>query len=80
MRNAVLLLSAMLLLSACATDQIGLQRAPVQPPQLPLLVQEPLGPSFTERMANFLRGKLPAPTPSAPRSGSVTPSTTRPAR
>lgn len=80
MRKTTLSLSAMLLLCSCASAPTVSLPEQVQRPQLPPLAQEPLGPSFQDRMRNFLSGKLPELTSSAQPLGSVTGSTTPPAK
>lgn len=51
------------LLSACASAP-AVMKCPT-PPRLP--AREPLGPTFQDRTQDFLSGKLPEPTASAPR-------------
>lgn len=69
----VYLLGLLTLLSGCAS-------APIVCPDLPEPpVKVPLGPSFQDRMEDFLRGKLPEPTSSEPLSPSATDGSTKPA-
>ena len=71
MRFAICLLPATLLCASCATvtnaPPTGEMLPP--PPTLPALDPPPpaLDLSFTDRMRNFLSGKLPEPTKSEPR-------------
>ena len=59
----VFLLSSILLLMSCSSaPRVA---APTQVPQLPVLEKPAQEPSFTERMENFLRGKLPEQTKSS---------------
>lgn len=58
-RFDTLLLTAMLLLSGCATAPIACLSRPVPP------APEPLGESFQEEMQRLLSGSLLGPTPSA---------------
>ena len=66
MRLPVLLVSAMLWLSACSGAPSVPQAVPVAVPTCPAipasqrLPADVLEPSFTDRMDYFLRGKLPA--------------------
>lgn len=78
MKFAALMLSALILMSGCATapsvqTQV-VQACPVLP-EMEELASELLVPSFTERMANFLQGKLPAATsyelPSRPATSNI---------
>ena len=55
------MLVSLTLLSSCASAPSVCP----SPPRLP--VREPLGESFQPQMQDFLSGKLPAPTASAPR-------------
>lgn len=58
-RLLLLLLIWIASLQACAT----VQSAPQVYPKIPdLPAREPVGPSYLERMQNFLLGRLPAPT------------------
>lgn len=65
-RWRVLLPACALILSACASAPSAPPLPPEcpQPPSLPVRVQP--GPSFSDQMRNFLHGKLPVPTTSAP--------------
>lgn len=64
-RGLILILA--LLLTACGTAPVA---SSPRPPEL--TVRVPPGPSFQERMQNFLRGKLPEQTPSERDSPPVT--------
>ena len=72
-RYAILMPGLLLLLTACATAPSAPQ---VICPKLPALEEMEPEPSFTERMRNFLQGKLPAPTNSESPSISAEPPTT----
>lgn len=57
------MLASLTLLSACES----VPRVASCPPTPRLPVREPLGPTYQDRMQDFLSGKLPEPTASAPR-------------
>jgi len=77
MRRTLLPLALLMLSSGCASDRPAVSSLPVLPPRVPPIVKAPPGPSFQDRMQNFLQAKLPEPTPSAPTSPPATGSTTR---
>ena len=72
----------LMLLSGCQTAPSVPPSAQVMCPRLPPLIQEPaaLEPSFTERMQNFLAGKLPEQSESSPTSPSAKPPTVGPGK
>lgn len=65
--NSLSTLVLAVILSGCATVQTVCPKLP-DPPQ-----REQLGPSFQDRMQNFLQGNLPEPTGSERPSKSATP-------
>lgn len=77
MRKLLLPIALLMLSSGCASDRPAVSSLPVQPPRVPPIVKAPLGPSWQDRMQNFLSGKLPEQTPSAPTSPPATGSMTR---
>lgn len=65
MKSLVLSSATLLLLTACATAPTApptVVQCPVPPPLELNLPPDALGLSFTDRMANFLQGKLPEQT------------------
>lgn len=65
------MIALLMLLSACAAGPS------VAPPLPPPPVKVPLGPSFQDRMGDFLNGKLPERTSSVMPSASATGGSTR---
>ena len=65
MKFAICLLPVTLLCASCATATNAPQGMPNLPPTIKLPALDPLPPalelSFTDRMRNFLSGKLPEP-------------------
>jgi len=57
-RLGLLMIVSLVTLSACG----NVRPDPSPPPEL--IAREPLGPPFSERMQDFLGGKLPEPTDS----------------
>jgi hypothetical protein len=72
-KRLALLLPMLILLTACASAPTVrvLEVCPKVPPLELGLSPDALERSFTDRMENFLRGKLPGPTSYALPSGSV---------
>jgi hypothetical protein len=66
LKRSVSMTALLMLLSACAAGPSGAPQLPPPP------VRVPLGPSFQDRMGDFLNGKLPAPISSAAPSASAT--------
>ncbi len=77
MRSRLLIASLVLFLSAChnATPAPPPTPAKLEVPTLDTLPTAVRAPSFTERIAIFLSGRLPAPTDSASRTPPVSSST-----
>lgn len=66
-------LALVILLASCST--VKSVKAPQQIPQLPQIQAPVQEPSFTERMQNFLRGKLPEQKESLKNETTTTPNT-----
>lgn len=71
MKSLAYALTALLLLPGCSPAPIVSPPVQVECPRPPPLARVPLGPSFQDRMEDFLRGKLPEQTsfvPASPRA------------
>lgn len=84
MRFAICLLPVTLLCASCATATNAPMSGAMLPPPPTLPALDPLPPalglSFTDRMRNFLSGKLPEPTQFEPISASAEQPTTQPGK